>query len=445
MITTEAGGQATFTVRLDRPPTTDVTIPVSSSDITEGTVSTSSLLFTPVNWNVAQTVTITGVDDVLVDGNIAYTIVLGTAITSDPLYVGLDPIDVSVTNTDNESTKFYVVNDGSTDRTYEYADVGNSIEDYALNSANTAPRGAASTVAGDKVWVVDANRKVFVYNSSGLLLGSWTASNFNSGAQIEGIATDGTDVWILDRKSTKVFKYADAASRTSGSQTAASSFAVARYFSGTPLKDIVTDGVHLWIVADVTTDTVSKYTVAGAYVGDWIITTTGANSPTGITIDPSNVNHFWIVDSGTDRVYQYDGAASRSSGSQSASSSFALASGNTNPQGIADPPPPALMQPDKIAASASSMAGAVDFAVVQLFDDSVRREPSRISEYDRTDSTQAPTRSVPTHRLSELLTQQTKQLAASENRGASAAKRLARSTDDLFSTWNADELELLDM
>jgi hypothetical protein len=37
-------------------------------------------------------------------------------------------------------------------------------------------------------------------------------------------------------------------------------------------------------------------------------------------------------------VYQYNSAASRTSGSQSAATSFALAPGNTNPQGIADPP-----------------------------------------------------------------------------------------------------------
>jgi hypothetical protein len=48
----------------------------------------------------------------------------------------------------------------------------------------------------------------------------------------------------------------------------------------------------------------------------------------------------WIVDSGTDRVYQFDNARARTSGSQSPSTSFALAAGNTNPQGIADPPSP---------------------------------------------------------------------------------------------------------
>ena len=60
---------------LNTQPTADVTIALSSSDTTEGTVGPASLTFTTANWNVAQTVTVTGVDDALVDGDVAYTIV----------------------------------------------------------------------------------------------------------------------------------------------------------------------------------------------------------------------------------------------------------------------------------------------------------------------------------------------------------------------------------
>ena len=73
LTTTEAGGTATFTVVLDTQPTADVTIGLSSSDTTEGTVAPASLTFTTANWNVAQTVTVTGVDDAVDDGDIAYT------------------------------------------------------------------------------------------------------------------------------------------------------------------------------------------------------------------------------------------------------------------------------------------------------------------------------------------------------------------------------------
>jgi hypothetical protein len=186
--------------------------------------------------------------------------------------------------------------------------------------------------------VIDVNRKVYVYStSSGALLGSWTAGSLASNATPEGIATNGTDVWIVDSKSDKVFKYTGAATRLSGSQNSASSF---NLNSGNrDAKDIVTDGASLWVVNDSSTNKVFKYTVGGSLLGSWTIA--GANSqPTGITIDPANVSDIWIADSGTDRVYQYTAAASRTSGSQAAAASFALAAGNTNPQGIADPPAP---------------------------------------------------------------------------------------------------------
>ena len=80
-----------------------MTIGLSPSDPTEGTVSSPSLTFTTANWNAAQTVTVTGVDDVLDDGDVAYTIVTAAATSADPIYNGLDAADVAVTNTDNDA------------------------------------------------------------------------------------------------------------------------------------------------------------------------------------------------------------------------------------------------------------------------------------------------------------------------------------------------------
>jgi uncharacterized protein YfdQ (DUF2303 family) len=103
LVTTEAGGTASFSVVLNSQPTANVTIALSSNDTTEGTVSTSSLVFTPSNWNVAQSVTVTGVDDALVDGNIGYSIITAAATSTDSNYNGLNAADVSVINTDNDS------------------------------------------------------------------------------------------------------------------------------------------------------------------------------------------------------------------------------------------------------------------------------------------------------------------------------------------------------
>ena len=200
-------------------------------------------------------------------------------------------------------------------------------------------------------------------------MGSWTAGTLASNATVEGIATNGTDVWIVDAYTDKVYYYSGAASRLSGSQNATSSFSLNS--ANTNPKDITTNGTYLWVVNDSTTDKVFRYTVAGSLVGSWTIDP--ANSlPTGLTIDPSSVNNIWIVDRGTKRVYQYNAAAYRNSGSQVASTYFALASGNTNPQGIADPPAPSSVlatEPRVLAASVSpaSALGATGEALTRLY------------------------------------------------------------------------------
>jgi len=102
LVTTEAGGTATFTIVLDSQPTADVSIGLSSSDTGEGTVSPASVTFTTANWNTPQTVTVTGVDDFVADGNVGYTIVTAAATSTDGKYSGMDASDVSLTNSDNE-------------------------------------------------------------------------------------------------------------------------------------------------------------------------------------------------------------------------------------------------------------------------------------------------------------------------------------------------------
>jgi hypothetical protein len=103
LITTESGGKAAFQVRLETEPTADVTVGFSSSDTTEGTVSPASLTFTAADWTNAQAVIVTGVDDALQDGDVTYTIVTAAATSADPAYSGLNPLDVSAVNLDDEA------------------------------------------------------------------------------------------------------------------------------------------------------------------------------------------------------------------------------------------------------------------------------------------------------------------------------------------------------
>jgi hypothetical protein len=103
LVTTEAGDSDTFTIVLDTQPTAAVTVDLSSSDATEGTVAPASVTFDASNWDTPQTVTVTGVDDAAQDGDVAYSIVTAAAVSDDADYSGLSADDVGVTNQDDEA------------------------------------------------------------------------------------------------------------------------------------------------------------------------------------------------------------------------------------------------------------------------------------------------------------------------------------------------------
>jgi hypothetical protein len=109
MQTTELGGTASFTVALSSQPTDKVTVGLRSSDTTEGTITTASLVFPKNNWDSPKTVTVTGVDDFVVDGDVAYNIVLDPITSKDPLYNGLPEVNVGLINLDDENAGLTIV------------------------------------------------------------------------------------------------------------------------------------------------------------------------------------------------------------------------------------------------------------------------------------------------------------------------------------------------
>src|SRR6185436_12304159 len=110
LVTSEEGWTDQLTVALATRPAADVTLSLSSSDATEGSVSPPSLTFTPSDWDTARTVVVTGVDDEVVDGNVPYAVVFAPAASADPDYDGLDADDVSVLNRDDDTLDLRVDN-----------------------------------------------------------------------------------------------------------------------------------------------------------------------------------------------------------------------------------------------------------------------------------------------------------------------------------------------
>lgn len=153
LVTSEDGLSDTFKISLSSQPSSPVKIGFSSSDPNEGLVSPSEVTLNKGNWNKPQTVTVTGVDDAVIDGPIPYTIFTGPATSSDPAYNNLDPLDVQVTNLDNDTTRANNDNDVTNEDTPVTTNVlVNDVYIAASVTLNiqTGPSNGSVQVSADK-------------------------------------------------------------------------------------------------------------------------------------------------------------------------------------------------------------------------------------------------------------------------------------------------------
>ncbi|MBF2058164.1 MAG: ExeM/NucH family extracellular endonuclease [Cyanobacterium sp. T60_A2020_053] len=98
---TEGGATDTYTLVLRSQPTADVTININPDS--ELTTDNNQVIFTSANWNIAQTITVTAVDDSDVEGN--HTGTINHSVTSsDTNYNGISVASVTANITDNEAT-----------------------------------------------------------------------------------------------------------------------------------------------------------------------------------------------------------------------------------------------------------------------------------------------------------------------------------------------------
>ena len=165
----EDGGMATYTVALDTRPSADVRITPASSDTLAATTSPISLLFTPFDWNTAQTVTVTGVNDVMNNPGDARTVtVTHTAVSTDDAYNGgaitIDPVTVTVED-----------------------------DDDAISG--TVPVGLNADIAGDDI--VNIAEKANGFRISGTVASGATVSVTIGGGAARN-AIEAGPLWILD-------------------------------------------------------------------------------------------------------------------------------------------------------------------------------------------------------------------------------------------------------
>ncbi|MDE0337620.1 MAG: hypothetical protein OXI80_08105, partial [Caldilineaceae bacterium] len=84
----ETGGTFAQTVHLNKQPSADVTVTLAVADTTVATVDQTSLTFTPSNYNIKQTVTVTGVDDAVYNPG-GYRSTRVTLTASGAEYIGI--------------------------------------------------------------------------------------------------------------------------------------------------------------------------------------------------------------------------------------------------------------------------------------------------------------------------------------------------------------------
>ncbi|MBD2359688.1 ExeM/NucH family extracellular endonuclease [Anabaena minutissima FACHB-250] len=96
---TEGGATDSYTIVLNTQPTADVIVTITPDSQTA--TSATTLTFTPLNWNIPQTVTVIAVDDDLVEGTHS-SVIIHAVSSNDTNYNGLNIGSVTATITDND-------------------------------------------------------------------------------------------------------------------------------------------------------------------------------------------------------------------------------------------------------------------------------------------------------------------------------------------------------
>ncbi len=131
LLTVAEGSTVTYTLELNTRPSAAVTVMVSS-DAQDAVTATPSLTFTTTNWNVARTVTVTGVEDTDASNErvrLSHTV---SSMDNDYNDVSIFPVVVNTTDNDNDTAGV-----GLSATALTVAEGGNNTFTVVLNSLPT--------------------------------------------------------------------------------------------------------------------------------------------------------------------------------------------------------------------------------------------------------------------------------------------------------------------
>ena len=178
---------------------------------------------------------------------------------------------------------------------------------FALTSANSDPRGAYGS--SSTLWVLDGNGTVYAYTiTAGSSFGaSDTARTFDStlgGARPEGLASNGTSLWVAEHMQQHVHAYNVSTTGTFGARQEALEGALATAY-GAP-RGVWTDGSTLWVV-DGSYLRVHAYGLGSSGVGSVRLSRevelAGGNQAPGGIAGSSGL--LWVADTEQDTAYAY--------------------------------------------------------------------------------------------------------------------------------------------
>ena len=276
----ETGTTDTFTLVLDAQPTTNVVLTVVSGDTDEATLSPASLTFTNANWNTAQTVTVTGVDDVLVDGTQTTTVTVSVDdANSDDTFDPLADQTVSVSTTDDDSAGFTVTESGGT----SVSETGTTDTFTLVLDAEPSSNVVLTVVSGDTDEATLSPASLTFTNAN------WNTAQTVTVTGVDDVLVDGTQtttvtVSVDDASSNDTFDpLADQTVSVSTADDDSPGFTAAESGGSTSVSETgTTDTVTLVLDAQPTTDVV--LTVASGDTGEATL------SPTSVTFTNANWN-----------------------------------------------------------------------------------------------------------------------------------------------------------
>ena len=156
-VTEQDSAGATYTVVLDSQPTANVTISIGGQAGTDVSADPSPLIFTPINWDTAQTVTVTAANDAGTTNDVVS--LTHSGVSSDTNYQGITIAGLEVNITDNDTANLVVSESmlsvgeaGSGDfmvnlATQPSADVSVSVSSDDTAAATVSPASLSFTTA----------------------------------------------------------------------------------------------------------------------------------------------------------------------------------------------------------------------------------------------------------------------------------------------------------